>query len=158
CDNNVMTPGARAQACEPGIHTGRQRKLISEPGRVCARTHRSGDAVLGFRNEGKELVLQTEPLTPPCPACGRKTAQRHLYCKNGCDILQCEACGLGRTVPIADFDPSAYYTGGYFSGEHADGYADYSGAEPVLRREFVRTVEFIRTLVPRGRLLELGCA
>jgi SAM-dependent methyltransferase len=103
-------------------------------------------------------VLPTQPLTPLCPACGRKTAQRHLYRKNGCDILQCEACGLGRTVPIADFDPSAYYTDGYFSGEHADGYADYVGAESVLRREFVRTVEFIRTLVPRGRLLELGCA
>jgi len=114
--------------------------------------------VLGLRNDVKKLVPQTQPLTLSCPACGRKTPQRHLYRKNGCDILQCEACGLGRTAPITDFDPYAYYTGGYFSGEHTDGYADYIGAEPVLRREFARTVEFIRMLVPCGRLLELGCA
>ena len=33
-----------------------------------------------------------------------------------------------------------------------------SAAEPVLRREFARTVEFIRKYRPRGRLLEVGCA
>jgi SAM-dependent methyltransferase len=85
------------------------------------------------------------------------TAQRFLYAKHGCDILQCEHCGLGRSE-TSGFDPSAYYTGDYFSGRHADGYADYLGAEPVLRREFAHTVEFIRRFCPRGRLLELGCA
>jgi 2-polyprenyl-3-methyl-5-hydroxy-6-metoxy-1,4-benzoquinol methylase len=104
------------------------------------------------------VLEKTAPPTLPCPACGRETAQRQLYRKNGCDILRCEACGLGRTETIAGFDPSAYYTGGYFSGEHADGYADYRGAEPVLRREFARTVDFIRAFRPSGRLLELGCA
>ncbi len=94
----------------------------------------------------------------PCPACGTETAQRLLYRKNGCDIFRCAACGLGRAEAVTGFDPSAYYTGGYFSGKHADGYADYRGAEPVLRREFAHTVEFIRTLRPRGRLLEIGCA
>ena len=79
----------------------------------------------------------------PCPACGRATTHRFLYAKNGCDILQCRECGLGRTETAASI-PSSYYTGDYFSGGHADGYADYRGAEPVLRREFARTVEFIR--------------
>ena len=46
----------------------------------------------------------------------------------------------------------------YFAGGHSDGYADYLGAEPVLRREFARTVEFIRRYCPRGRLLDVGCA
>jgi SAM-dependent methyltransferase len=100
-------------------------------------------------------VLQKTELA--CPACGRATPQRTLYAKNGCDILRCEACGLGRSE-TSHFDPSAYYTGGYFSGEHADGYGDYLGAEPVLRREFAGTVDFIRRYRDGGRLLELGCA
>lgn len=99
-----------------------------------------------------------DSISLPCPACGTETPQRRLYRKNDCDIFRCEACGLGRAEAVAGFDPAAYYTGGYFSGEHADGYADYSGAEPVLRREFAHTVDFIRTLRPRGRLLEIGCA
>ena len=40
-----------------------------------------------------------------CPACGRATTHRFLYAKNGCDILQCRECGLGRTE-TASFDPS----------------------------------------------------
>ena len=54
--------------------------------------------------------------------------------------------------------PATYYNGGYFSGGHTDGYADYLGAEPVLRREFARDVDFIRRWRPSGRLLEIGCA
>jgi 2-polyprenyl-3-methyl-5-hydroxy-6-metoxy-1,4-benzoquinol methylase len=98
------------------------------------------------------------PVMLSCPACATLSAQRLLYRKNGCDIYRCEACGLGRAQPVADFDPAAYYTDAYFSGARADGYADYVGAEPVLRREFARTVDFIRALRPGGRLLELGCA
>jgi SAM-dependent methyltransferase len=106
-----------------------------------------------------QTVLQTSPpSTLLCPACGTHTAQRRLYRKHGCDILRCETCGIGRAVAAASFDPAGYYTEGYFSGEHADGYADYRGAEAVLRREFARTVEFVSALRPGGRLLELGCA
>jgi SAM-dependent methyltransferase len=93
-----------------------------------------------------------------CPACAIATAQQRLYRKNGCDIMQCPACGLGRAEAGPGFDPCAYYNGGYFSGAHADGYADYQGAEAVLRREFARTLEFIHGFRPGGRLLELGCA
>jgi SAM-dependent methyltransferase len=100
---------------------------------------------------------RTEPRLLPCPACDRPTPQRRLYAKNGCDILRCAACGLGRSE-AANFDPAAYYTESYFSGRHADGYADYLGTEPVLRREFARTVDFIRRHCAGGRLLELGCA
>ena len=57
-----------------------------------------------------------------------------------------------------DFQPAAYYTAGYFSGAKADGYADYRGAEPVLRHEFSRTAAFIRRYRAGGRLLEVGCA
>lgn len=92
-----------------------------------------------------------------CPACGTRTAHRFLYAKNHCDIFQCTTCGLGRAQAAA-FDPSTYYTEAYFAGDHADGYADYRGAEPVLRREFARTVDFIRRYRRTGRLLEIGCA
>ena len=93
----------------------------------------------------------------PCPACGRATDHRHRFRVDGCDILQCRECGLGCTE-TSGFDAAAYYTEDYFSGGRADGYADYLGAEPVLRREFARSVEFIRRYRNGGRLLELGCA
>jgi SAM-dependent methyltransferase len=92
-----------------------------------------------------------------CPACRQETAHRLLYSKNGCDILQCADCGLGR-AQASGFDPGSYYTGDYFSGGHADGYADYLGAEPVLRREFAHTVNFVRKYRDGGRLLDVGCA
>jgi SAM-dependent methyltransferase len=103
------------------------------------------------------MLHRSEPQILLCPACGRGTAQRFLYRINGCDVLQCTECGIGR-AETAGFDPSAYYTDGYFSGRHADGYADYRGAEPVLRREFARAVDFLRRHRDGGRLLEIGCA
>jgi SAM-dependent methyltransferase len=92
-----------------------------------------------------------------CPACARATVHRKLYEKNSCDILRCIECGLGRTE-CSSFDARSHYTEDYFSGGRADGYADYLGSGPVLRREFARTVQFIRRLRDGGRLLEIGCA
>jgi len=92
-----------------------------------------------------------------CPACARTTAHILRFQKNGSDILQCSACGLGR-AETTDFDPTTYYTADYFSGGHADGYSDYLGAEAVLRREFASTVDFIRDFRTGGKLLEIGCA
>src|SRR5215467_13223678 len=92
-----------------------------------------------------------------CPACACPTAHRRLYSKNSCDILQCAQCGLGR-AECGGFDIESYYTEDYFSGARADGYADYRGSERVLRREFARTVQFIRDFRKDGRLLEIGCA
>jgi 2-polyprenyl-3-methyl-5-hydroxy-6-metoxy-1,4-benzoquinol methylase len=80
-----------------------------------------------------------------------------LFTKNGFDILRCSACGLGRTL-ANDFQPGQYYTEDYFSGAHADGYADYRGSEHILRREFAHTVNFIRRCRSGGRLLDIGCA
>ena len=92
-----------------------------------------------------------------CPACACTTAHRKLYSKNSCDILQCAQCGLGR-AECSSFDVHNYYTEDYFSGGSADGYVDYRGSESVLRREFARTVQFIRGFRKNGRLLEIGCA
>jgi SAM-dependent methyltransferase len=92
-----------------------------------------------------------------CPACGCATLHRKLYSKNSCDIRQCARCGLGR-AECGSFDIHTYYTEDYFAGARQDGYADYRGSEPVLRREFARTVHFIRRFRRSGRLLEIGCA
>jgi SAM-dependent methyltransferase len=92
-----------------------------------------------------------------CPACGAEIGHIFRFSKNRSGIYQCVSCGLGR-AEAANFDPHTYYTEDYFEGVHADGYADYQGAEAVLRREFVKTVEFVRRFRPSGRLLELGCA
>jgi SAM-dependent methyltransferase len=92
-----------------------------------------------------------------CPACSGTTRHRALYRKNGCDILQCAQCGLGRAHQTG-FDPGAYYTADYFSGGRADGYADYRSAEAILRREFSHKVNFIRQFQNGGRLLDVGCA
>ena len=118
----------------------------------------------------KSEALQTQPadlcapaapsqtgISRACPACGRTTGHSLRFRTNGCEILQCKSCGLGRTETTG-FDPAAYYTEDYFSGRHADGYSDYLGAEPVLRREFARSVDFIRRYRRNGKLLELGCA
>lgn len=96
-------------------------------------------------------------LLKTCPACERPTQQTLLYRVNSCDVWHCESCGLGRT-DAEGFDPNRYYDEGYFSGDRADGYADYRASEPILRREFARSVEFIRRYRDGGRLLDLGCA
>jgi len=92
-----------------------------------------------------------------CPACAEPTDHRYLFSKNECDILQCATCGLAR-AEVSNFDPGGYYTNDYFSGVYPDGYADYRGAEPTLRREFARSIKFIGKYRSGGRLLEIGCA
>jgi SAM-dependent methyltransferase len=79
--------------------------------------------------------------------------------KNGFEIVRCTSCGLGATVIPDSFDPASIYDQGYFQGTHADGYADYSAAEPVLRREFAQSLLCLRKYGPdSGSLLEIGCA
>jgi SAM-dependent methyltransferase len=101
--------------------------------------------------------MPAKAATFPCPACGRPTGHRFRFPANSCSIWQCEDCGLGRTETTG-FDPASYYTGEYFSGQRSDGYADYRGAEPVLRREFGHTVDFIRRYRAGGTLIDVGCA
>jgi SAM-dependent methyltransferase len=92
-----------------------------------------------------------------CAACGEASSHVFRFNVSGCVIWQCERCGLGH-AETSGFDPTAYYTANYFSGQCSDGYLDYQGSEPVLRREFARSVDFVRRFRPSGRLLDLGCA
>jgi len=53
----------------------------------------------------------------------------------------------------------AHYTEAYFSGGFKESYVDYLGSEDVLRREFRRTVRYLRRIGPaEGKCLEIGCA
>src|SRR5258708_8553283 len=92
-----------------------------------------------------------------CPACKTETLHTYLFSVNRCTIWRCGSCGLGR-ADAARFDPSSYYTADYFSGKHSDGYADYCGAEPVLRRGFCPDRQFLPPLRPGGRPLHGGRA
>lgn len=112
---------------------------------------------IGGAGDGARPLPNAHEVVLTCPACGGPRPHAYLYTKNGCEIRRCEGCGLGRAEQ-SGFDPAAYYTGAYFSGRHSDGYADYLGAEDVLRHEFTRALDFIRTFRSRGRLLEIGCA
>ena len=111
----------------------------------------------GLNSPMQESPSTRDPLARACPACGRATDHRYRFRVDGCDVLQCAGCGLGRSEAGA-FDPAAYYTEAYFTGGLTDGYPDYRGSEPVLRREFARSAAFVRRFRPGGRLLELGCA
>lgn len=93
-----------------------------------------------------------------CISCDAVTEHQRLYWKNSCAILRCAVCGLG-SAHANDFDPGTYYTRSYFDGGHSDGYADYQGSEPILRKEFAKQVQFLLQYLPTGgRLLEIGCA
>jgi hypothetical protein len=59
-----------------------------------------------FLQTESQLPAAKGVLSRPCPACGRTTAHVFRFRINGCDILQCEDCGLGRTE-TSGFDPAA---------------------------------------------------
>jgi SAM-dependent methyltransferase len=76
----------------------------------------------------------------------------------GYDIVRCGTCGLMRTSVPPGFAANAIYTEEYFQGSRSDGYCDYLGSEAFLVEEYETRIEFIRSCVPAGRLLEVGCA
>ncbi len=96
-----------------------------------------------------------------CDLCQDRAASR-LWQKNGFDILRCRTCGLVRTNLPAGLDLASIYDQGYYQGARPDGYADYAGAEPVIRREFRQVIRNLQRLCPSTtsstRLLDIGAA
>jgi SAM-dependent methyltransferase len=92
-----------------------------------------------------------------CRACGLETEHTRLFEKWGYPIVRCRECGLGSAI-AADFRAGEYYGRDYFHGGRADGYADYEGSAPVLRREFGKVLDRLRRHVRGGKLLEIGSA
>lgn len=94
-----------------------------------------------------------QPWDPPATA-----PTRVAWVKNGYRILRCGHCGLLATETPDDFDAAAIYTESYFQGGAPDGYYDYLGSERLLAHEHDSRLRLLRSYVPTGRLLELGCA
>lgn len=101
-------------------------------------------------DEGKSAIKD-------CAICGALNSLDHALRKNGYEILRCRCCGVGRAV-VRDFAAEALYTTDYFTGKVEQAYVDYSGSEKILRAEFRRQLDFLRAVVPSGKLLEIGCA
>jgi len=94
---------------------------------------------------------------PSCICCGG--ALEIIYTVESFPISRCNACGLGRTILNKGFDFDTYYSEAYFRGDVDDGYADYTGSEEVLRREFRHTLtRDLARFHGRQTLLEFGCA
>ena len=151
-------PEERAQHSEePKGHTGLE-DVVRGSGAPFDRVEEAATAIATVRtNHSEGFESKVRDRSHVCRVCGQASVYRLLYKKNGCDILRCERCGLGR-AEMTGFEPESYYTSDYFSGKRPDGYADYIGTENILRREFAGTVQFIRKFRASGRLLEVGCA
>lgn len=93
-----------------------------------------------------------------CIGCG---AQRPaaLFERDGFQIVQCSGCGL---VYVGD-DPAgidfcALYDESYYTGGQAGVFSDYVGQAAGRRAAARRRLWTLRRLMPRGRLLDVGCA
>ncbi len=99
-------------------------------------------------------TVAVEPL-PWCPACG-ETQRKRLFVKDGWPIGRCAACTL--VYVDASLDREAIdqiYSRDYYEGT---AFADYLG-ERHERLESARDrVRRLGSVVPGGRLLDLGCA
>ena len=58
-------------------------------------------------SKNQQVLSRVRDRSRVCPACGQASVHRFLYSKNGCDILRCERCGLGRAETMG-FDPESY--------------------------------------------------
>jgi SAM-dependent methyltransferase len=76
-------------------------------------------------------------------------------------VIHCGACGLGYTTPRVRADRlQEIYDLGYFTSESAGdfGYASYAQDAPGYLETFRRKVRIVQKEVPKGRILEVGCA
>ncbi len=106
-----------------------------------------------------KVSMQSPTIPALCPLCGAHASLKFKHMVNGCNVLQCSACGVGLAQSLVHFDPAAYYTASYFNGGHTDGYSSYVESAAVRRRDFATTLDYLCKLAPAGgRLLEVGCA
>jgi SAM-dependent methyltransferase len=99
-------------------------------------------------------TVGVEPLAG-CPACG-ETQRKRLFVKDGWPIERCAACTLVYVDARLDREAiDQIYRRDYYEGE---AFADYLG-ERRERLESARDrVRRLASVIPGGRLLDLGCA
>ena len=94
-----------------------------------------------------------------CYLCDRPT--RLFLHKNGYNIYRCESCGLMRTDLKQKYDTfiTEQYNKGYFTGDLSRGaYINYKEDKPFIVRNMRKFLSEIKKIIPRGKLLEVGCA
>ena len=94
-----------------------------------------------------------------CPVCGYLLSVPVLV-KNGYTIVRCKKCDVWHVSPIpsAESLSTLYEDPNYFSGSGDSGYFNYMGLRKVLIPKSRRRLGVINSLMPRGRLLDFGCA
>ncbi|MEK7656287.1 MAG: class I SAM-dependent methyltransferase [Elusimicrobiota bacterium] len=94
-----------------------------------------------------------------CPLCAAEGSRR-MFDKNGYQVLLCPACDTAFIDPMPGEEAiRGTYTLDYFKGNRSKfGYADYSAESAFLARNFASRRKIIESFVPRGRILDVGCA
>jgi len=97
---------------------------------------------------------------PACNLCGGVTSVP--YCpQNGRGLVQCVSCGLVYVGQQPDAEALyTLYGASYFKNDHSGevGYTNYAADEPNIRRTAHKRLAHIERFMPRGRLLDVGCA
>jgi len=94
-----------------------------------------------------------------CPVC-RDVRRRAVVTQNGLGVVRCLSCGQRYVWPVpSDAELAAIYDPGYYRGGHGSvGFSDYAALTPARRQMFARHLDRIEGLIPRGRVLDVGCA
>jgi len=103
------------------------------------------------------MIIEILPANgqPGCRACGSERVARAMHV-SGYDLMKCHVCGsLSTAAQMPPAQARSFYGPAYFRGGD---YADYVGDEAVIKRNFSRFARRLRQWLPRGRMLEIGCA
>lgn len=94
-----------------------------------------------------------------CPVCGCERRLRVTE-RNQLSVVRCPQCGQRYVWPVPSPEMLAHiYDRSYYEGaEGSLGFKDYAGLAPARHRMFARHLDQIERLVPRGRVLDVGCA
>jgi 2-polyprenyl-3-methyl-5-hydroxy-6-metoxy-1,4-benzoquinol methylase len=99
------------------------------------------------------------PSTDSCPICGHPSSQTVLV-KNGYTLARCAHCHTVRVCPIPsnEFLREHYQDPAYFDGKDEQGYRNYADVQKALLPHFQRRLRSIEKQIPKGHLLDFGCA
>lgn len=95
-----------------------------------------------------------------CLLCRSEAPMRFRFRKDGYPIQTCRECGLTQIHPLPPLEVlERLYEEDYFaSGKEGRGYASYAEREDEYLVTFAEEIRTISTFVPRGSILDVGCA
>ncbi len=148
---------SRAGFSDAGVGRIRKKKLtglLNDPGKIKIPSLGCGEC--GERSLGSVIASLIPSPVRDCPVCGsrdRKTVSRFP----DRSFFSCPRCGIVYQVHFAPLENS--YREDYFFSEYEKQYGKtYLADFPNLRRLAGERLEVIRKYIPRGRLLDVGCA